>query len=384
MTTSTHSTTPGTAHGAPCPAALTVGDTPPRSTLAHRLRPILISAALVALLLGCSGNESEAPRSIDEIHREEGVPVQVRAVEPGPFRTYLSFTASLTGGSESTATATLSDAVADVLYRVGDYVERDSAVVLFPTDNPSLNYEQARVGFEAARTAFERVERLYEGDGISQQSYDDARTQLDLARANWNSVQNVARVRAPISGYLTRLNVVPSDNVRPGDELFTISEFGTLRTTVWVTDRQVGAIAPGMPARARWQDVVVPGEVVQVDMAMDDTMKAFATRLTFRNADLALRSGVTATVEIETYRNDAAIILNQRDIIESSDGPTVLVARDDTAVAVPVEIDHRQGLLVEIAAGLAPGDEVIIGGADLVADGTTIRIVERAERLVQR
>jgi RND family efflux transporter MFP subunit len=358
--------------------------TSPRRAYSRRLLSLLLPAVLIFALSGCSGNEAEAPRSIDEIYREEGVPVQVRAVEPAPFRTYLSFTASLTGGTESTATATLSDAVAEVLYRVGDFVERDSAVVLFPTDNPSLNYEQARVGFEAARTAFERVERLYEGEGISQQSYDDARTQLDLARANWQSVQNVARVRAPISGYLTRLNVVPSDNVRPGDELFTVSDFSTLRTTVWVTDRQVGAITPGMPARARWQDVEIAGEVVQVDLAMDETMKAFATKLTFRNADLALRSGVTATVEIETYRNDAAIILNQRDIIEGSDGAMVLVARDGAATAVPVEIDHRQGLLVEIASGLTAGDEVIVGGADLVANGTAIRIVERAERLVQR
>jgi membrane fusion protein (multidrug efflux system) len=172
--------------------------------------------------------------------------------------------------------------------------------------------------------------------------------------------------------------------VRPGDDLFTVSDFSTLRTTVWVTDRQVGAITPGMPARARWQDVEIAGEVVQVDLAMDETMKAFATKLTFRNADLALRSGVTATVEIETYRNDAAIILNQRDIIEGSDGAMVLVARDGAATAVPVEIDHRQGLLVEIASGLTAGDEVIVGGADLVANGTAIRIVERAERLVQR
>jgi hypothetical protein len=89
-------------------------------------------------------------------------------------------------------------------------------------------------------------------------------------------------------------------------------------------------------------------------------------------------------VEIETYRNDAAIILNQRDIIEGSDGAMVLVARDGAATAVPVEIDHRQGLLVEIASGLTAGDEVIVGGADLVANGTAIRIVERAERLVQR
>jgi hypothetical protein len=80
--------------------------TSPRRAYSRRLLSLLLPAVLIFALTGCSGDEAEAPRSIDEIHREEGVPVQVRAVEPAPFRTYLSFTASLTGGSESTATAT--------------------------------------------------------------------------------------------------------------------------------------------------------------------------------------------------------------------------------------------------------------------------------------
>lgn len=355
-------------------------------TIPRRFRPITVAAlaATLIVLAGCSGEEASTSRSIDEIHREEGVPVQVRDVEPASFRTYMSFTSSVSGAAESTASAMVSDEIAAVLYDVGDYVEQDTAVVLFPPDNPSLNWEQTRVSFESARTAFERVQRLYQDDGVSQQAYDDARTQYELARANWQSVQNMARVKAPISGYVTRINVFESDNVNAGDPLFTISDLEQLKTTVWLTDRQVREVSVGQPATATWQDRQVTGEVVQVDMAMDQSRKAFAAKLRFDNPELQVQSGVTTTVQIETYRNNNAVILNQQEIVEDGQRQSVFVARDGRAVEVPVEVGAQQGLFVEILSGLEPGDQVITRGIELVGDGTGIRVVERADRLVQR
>lgn len=376
----THSS-PGSTRHAESPTQAAAKARPATGRIAAALA-LLAAAAL--LLAGCSGEEAAATRSIEEIHEEDGVPVQVRRVDRAEFRTYHSFTATLSGASESTASAMLSDEVAGVLYEVGEYVEQDAPVVLFPPDNPSLNYEQARVSFESARTAFERVQRLYEEDGVSQQAYDDARTQFELARANWESVQNMARVKAPISGYITRINVFESDNVAPGDPLFTVSDYDRLKSTVWLTDRQLASVTVGQPARAVWQDMEITGEVVQVDMAMDQRRKAFAAKLEFDNPNRAVMSGVTAEVEIDTYRSNEALILNQREIVDDGTGQSVFVARDGEAVAVPVSIGRRQGLLVEIASGLSPGDEVITRGIELVSDGDAVRIVEREDRLVQR
>ena len=347
--------------------------------------PALLVALLFALFLSaCSDQEIEAVRSIDEIHDEEGVPVSVRSLEPTEFRTYLSFTTNVSGASESSASAMLADTVTGVLYEVGDYVQKDTAVVVFPTDNPTLKYEQARVGFQSAQTAFQRIQQLYEDDGVSQQTYDDARTQLEIARANWNSVQSMVRVKAPISGYITRLNVLESDNVNPGDPLFTVADPRELKTTVWLTDRQVGSVSVGQTAVARWQGIEIEGEVVQVDMAMDQNRKAFATKLRCRNTNLAVISGVTVVVEIETYRNNDALILNQREIVESEDERFVYVVHEDTALRRPIRVTHRQGLIAEVDLELNPGEKVITRGIEMVADGTLVRVVNEETRLVQR
>jgi len=338
----------------------------------------------VLATLGCGSEEVEMVRSIDEIHAEEGVPVSVRALERTTFRRYLSFTGTLSGAAESTASSMLSDTVAGVLYEVGDYVEKDTAVVLFPPDNPSLNYEQARVSYESARTALERVRQLYEDNGISQQAYDDARTQFELARANWNAVQNMARVKTPIAGYITRLNVLESDNVAPGDPLFTVADLRNLKTTVWLTDRQVRSVRVGQPAVARWQDMEIPGEVVQVDLAMDQDRKAFAAKLRFENTDLAINSGVTAVVEIETYRNDDALILNQREIVDDGTGNYVYTVRDGTAVRRSVEVLNRQGLIAEVAIEGGDDQRVITRGIGQVGDGMRVRVMTEDAHLVQR
>lgn len=341
---------------------------------------VVLAGAL--MLSACAGGEEEAIRTIEEIHETEGIPVTARPAEPTEFRTFFTFTGTLSGAEESTATSMLSDEVSSVLYRVGEFVQQGSPVVLFPPDNPSLNYEQARVSFESARQAFERVSRLYEEEGVSRQSFDDARTQFEIARANWESVQQMAQVAAPISGYITRINVFESDNVRPGDPLFTVSSYGELKSTVWLTDRQVSLVEVGQEATARWQERTLRGEVIQVDLAMDQDRRAFAAKLRFANPDLRVQSGVTADVEITTHRSDA-LIVSESEVRRDSEGVHIFVVDDGFARRRLIEPGRRQGLLMEVAGGLEAGETIVTRGIDQLTDGARVRIVSQEPTLLQ-
>jgi RND family efflux transporter MFP subunit len=343
---------------------------------------IIVLSVLIAGV-GCGGGETTETKSIGEIHESEGVPVAVRPVEPTGFSTHLSFIASLRGAAESTASAMVADEVAGILYKVGDYVEKESAVVLFPPDNPSLGYEQAQVSFESARTAYNRIKKLYEDDGVSRQAYDDARTRYELARAKWESVQRMTRVEAPISGYITRINVFESENVQPGTPLFTVSDFDRLNTIVWISDRDIDSVRVGQRATASWHGKHIVGEVVQVDMAMDQEKMAFAAKLEFDNPDLQVQSGVTADIEVETYRREDAVIVHQSEIVTIDGRPYVFREQNGRAVRTEVEVERREGLYRQISSGLSRGDRVITRGIELIEDGRRVRVVDEEPHLVQ-
>ncbi|MFP4067000.1 MAG: efflux RND transporter periplasmic adaptor subunit [Spirochaetaceae bacterium] len=342
-----------------------------------------VAVAAVLVSLGCAPEQQDSPRTAEEIHETDGVPVAVRTVEPTEFATYLRFMGTLSGTEETTATARVTDRVEAVLHEVGEYVEADTPVVIFPPEDASINYEQARLQFESARQRFERVQRLYESEGVSRQDLDDARTQYEIARADWESVRDMAEVGAPISGYITRINVSETDNVTSGEPLFTVTADEGLTSTVWLTDGQVGEVSRGQPAEAAWQGTTLEGRITQVDMAMDRRRGAFAAKLRFDNPERVVKSGVSAPIRIQTSRTDDAVILRDRDARRDADGRFVYVEQDGRAVKRYVEVAAQQGLYIHIADGLDPGDRVITTGANQVGDGSAVQVVEEESPLVQ-
>ncbi|MFP4432403.1 MAG: efflux RND transporter periplasmic adaptor subunit, partial [Spirochaetaceae bacterium] len=230
----------------------------------------------------------------------------------------------------------------------------------------------AKVSFESARTAFERISALYAAGGVSQQSFDDARTQFDLAKAQWENVRNIREVSAPISGYITRLNVVESQNVAQGDPLFTVSNYEILRATVWIPDRDIDLVTVGLNASATWRDREVPGKVTQVDLSMDPDRRAFGAKLEFQNADRKINSGTVGDIRIYTYENDEALVLRRQETVQEDGGVFVFLAEDGVALRRPVTVGRRQGFHYEITAGLLPGDSIVSEGVSQLTDGDKI------------
>ncbi len=337
---------------------------------------VLIVAAVA--MFGCSAkNNGGSVRSMEQIHAQEGVPAGVREVKPRPFAVELLSNAVLRGASETQVSSMVSENVASVEVEVGDAVQKDDVLVTFPTDSPSLNYEQARVGFQTAEETFNRMSRLHEQNGVSNQDFDNAKAAYEVAKANWQAVRDMVRVRAPISGTVTRLYVRPTQNVGPGDALLTISNYGLLEARIWVTDTEIQGMRVGLPATALWQSERIEGRVTQVDLAMDADREAFQVVTQFENAGHGVKSGVTAEVRIRTYFNPNAIVVQRQELLLDDNGASVFLFNGGKAVKRAVTIGHEQGPEIELTGGLKAGETLIVESLNLISDGAKVRAVPR-------
>ena len=334
---------------------------------------------LIILVSSCRKENQTALENMEQIYKEQGVPVKIRTVGMQDFSTYLTFTSSLKGIKESTGSSLVSDTVEDVLVKVGDYVQKDQSIIRFPKNNPSANYYQAEAGYKAAEQALKRITSLYENNGVSRQSYDDVKTQYEVQKANWLTVTDMIEVKAPLSGYITRLKVQESDNVHPGDDLFTVSNFDELTTTVWVSDHEIKKIQEGQRAYAFWEGETLQGEIMRVDLAMDNLKKAFAVQLRFTNTAHAVPSGITADIDIETELIPDALVIHSNEARQSRDDWYVYVNRDGYAQRKIIEVGARQGMFYQVKAGLEPTDKLITQGISLVRDQSPLYVVEEGE-----
>jgi len=337
----------------------------------------IVTILLISLLIStaCRQEQTES-KNLEQIYKEEGIPVRIKTVTAEEFQKELSFHSVLSGIKESAVYALLDDEVERVRVRVGDYVKKNQVLSTFPIDNPAAKYYQAKVAFENADKAYKRMENLYKDGGISRQELDNASAAFEVAKADWKAVKQTVEVKAPISGYITKVNVRETDNVQQDDELFTISRTDKMKAVVWISEDEIFDVQRGMAAYAAWREFKIPGRVVQVDIAMNHDRKAFQALIELDNPENRLKPGTTVEVKIITYTNPEAVVVARKDILQETEESYVFILNGDVAEKRAVKLGKQHVLDVEILEGLTLGDDLIVEGQLLLEPGSKVKVVE--------
>lgn len=337
---------------------------------------LIVFLIMILWMISSCGKEEIESKSMDQLYKENGVPVKIEKLEYKTFAKELSFHSAFSGSEQTSVYASFGGRVEKIHVEVGDYVKKDQLIVSFPMDNPKANYYQAKTAYESSKLALERLKNLKQTGGVSQQNFDNAEAQYNVARANWDVVRKSVKVIAPFGGVITKISVSETENVKKEAELFTVSRLNKLKTKVWVTEKEIFEVKEGLLARALWNNLRLKGRVARVDMAMNIRSQAFGALLKFDNPKNFLLLGITAEVYIETYTNPKAIVIERKNIKNENGETYVFVNENSKAVKRPVVIGEKQGLALEIKEGLNPGDELIVEGLMLIEEDTKLKIIE--------
>jgi RND family efflux transporter MFP subunit len=324
--------------------------------------------------LSCGGgNAPEDAASMEQLHAENGSPVSVRELETEDFSVFLKYATVLNASSESTAYASLSDVVRTISAKVGDTVKQDDVIVSFSPDNQSLR--QAALAHENALSAFNRTSALFRDNDISRQDFDTARMQFEIARANLKAANDMVYVKAPITGTITQINVRPTENIRPGSPLFTVSNQNGFQARFYVGADEIEQIKTGARVYISESTQVIEGRITQVSLTMDSQKQAFPATAFFDVKNPRIFSGMGVDIAVEIYRNEKAIVLSRKELIETDSGYAAFLADGNTARQVHVQTGRERGLRLEISGGLHEGDLLVSEGAQQLVANAKLNIV---------
>jgi len=330
----------------------------------------------VVLLLSACGKKGEVGKNMEQIQREQGIPVRVRTVEAGTFTQELNYSATLGGREESTAQAMVSDIVTSIKAKVGDRVTAGQIIVTFPQNTPAAQYVQASAAFNAQKQAYERMQRLFSQGAIARQDLDNLETGYNVAKANLEAAEKMINVRAPISGVITKIMVNPAERTYPGQDLFTVSSTNGFKATLMIPDTDVSKLRVGTPATAKWMDQTLNGKVSQISMALDPYTKAVRVDVVFGGYSKKISFGSVAQISLKTMTKSNVIVVDRVHITSENDKFYVWLNKDNHAVRREVELGLNNKLQHEVISGLEEGDILITEGINLLTENALIRVVE--------
>ncbi len=327
-------------------------------------------------LTGCSDDEKSGSKSMEQIQKEEGIPVVVETVAPQRFEKFLTFFGKFRGIKETTVGAMIGGRIEKIHVRPGDYVKKNQIIIEFPEDAPASQYQQAKTAYENSKRTYERMKALYEKGEIAKAQFEGAETKYLVDKRNYETMKDMLKLDAPYDGIITEIMVHEGDNVKAKKPLFTIAQLNKMKIRIWLSEKERMQLKKGMKVFATVGGKTFSGTVADLSLSVDPMKQAFYADLLFDNSKREIMAGTTADIKIIIYENDNAIVV-PRNLVKKEDSKYyVYVADGNKAKKRYVTVKNENGILYEISSGLKPGDKLIVKGTARLTDGIKIKVVK--------
>jgi membrane fusion protein, multidrug efflux system len=197
------------------------------------------------------------------------------------------------------------------------------------------------------------------------------------------------RIVSPLDGRVGLRQVDQGNYVTPGDAngivvitqlqpisvLFTVPEDNLQAISKRL---QAGAVLPSTALDRTGVTKIADGSLQTFDSQIDPTTGTIKLRAQFTNDDRLLYPNQFVNIRLLLDTHKGVTTMSTAGIQRGSPGTFVYLVNADNTVSVrPFKLGVTDGDRVEVLSGLAPGDRIVIDGADKLRDGA--KIVVRSE-----
>jgi membrane fusion protein (multidrug efflux system) len=350
-----------------------------------KIRSTVCRLLLPALLIACGADDD----------REElgAPPVVIAKVEVRDLEERIDATGELVAKEEAQIASEVSGRITEILVDEGEAVEAEQVLLEIDPERRNLELADARAGLTEAGAAlgeqkrdYERAKTLHERGIASEAALDQAETALALARSRSEAARarvgvaeravRDASVRAPFAGLIARREVSRGEFVNVGQSLFELVALDPVEVEFHLAERDSSRVMVG-------QEVLVtvapfPGEtfhgvVTVVSPTIDVRTRTLRVKAQIGNPDGRLRPGLFARADLGIAVSQDVLLVPEAAVLLRSDGSVVFRRGEGNRVErVMVETGEHRGNRVEIAHGLAPGDQVVTRGQAGLVDGALV------------
>ena len=261
------------------------------------------------------------------------------------------------------------------------------------------NILQAEVSQNRANREFERAQKLKETGLITQQNFDDARTETEAAKARIEAAKAQMKVAeedvlyaqtrlsksmilSPIDGMVSFRNVNVGDFVGEmgAKPMFRIVDTRILELTVTVPSSEMGAVRVGQPlhfSTDAFPGKNFVGKVMFINPVVNEADRSIKVVAEVENQEGQLKGGLFVQGRILTGKRTGVLKIPRAALLSwdvAGKKGEVFVVNQEVARRRSVQTGTVLGDQVETTSGLAAGDLVITRGGFNVKEGDKVNV----------
>lgn len=280
-------------------------------------------------------------------------------------------------------TSRVSSVVEEIRFEEGGMVQTGQVLVTLEAAEVQANLEAARAALAESLSLYERNRELYATGAVSVSQLQQLETRMRADRALVAVAEAALAehvIRAPFAGRVGLLQVSVGSLVQPGAVITTLDDTNPIELDFSVPELFVGTLEPGQAIVARsgaYPETEFNGTVQTVATRVDTVTRAVTVRAVLPNPARLIKPGMFLTVRL-IRKTAPALLIPEHAVVPENERQFVFVVEDGVARKRAVQTGRRRPGMVEITAGLAPGETIIVEGTLKVRDGTPVTVAEDA------
>ncbi|MDH5834098.1 efflux RND transporter periplasmic adaptor subunit [Luteimonas kalidii] len=190
-------------------------------------------------------------------------------------------------------------------------------------------------------------------------------------------------VRAPFDGVVAERLVQPGEHLAAGAAVARLVDPAAREVRVHAPVALARHLAPGVPVLVRSEGDLRDAVVTALVPVGDDSSRQLELRVAVEEQAFAV--GTAVTVGLPSARARAVVAVPRDAVVLRREGDFVVrVDAAGKAERLPVRTGEELDRLVEVEGAIAPGDRLVVRGAERLEPGQALRIEAGAEALAVR
>lgn len=288
-------------------------------------------------------------------------------VKPQELSEYVKATGTLRPAEEVDMSFETSGKIVSIKFTEGTRVKKGELLAKINDKPLQAQLEKLLAGKTLTESKEFRQRSLLDKDAISQESYDQIVTELQIIEADINLIQariSETELRAPFDGIIGLRYLSEGAYATPSIKIAKLIKISPLKIEFSIPERYASEIKIGYPVTfmVDANNNIFEATVYAVDPKIDIDTRTIVLRALYPNKNEEFKSGRYASITLKMSQIENAIAIPTEALIPEMDGEKVFIYKSGKASTVRVETGLRTADQIQITNGLKFGDTLLTSG----------------------
>lgn len=318
-----------------------------------------------------------------KVEVEPGILVDVKGMKPEEFSHKVEVNGVIQAENIANVSPEMGGQILTVSVKEGDQVTKGQVMARLNTSVLQSNLSELENGIELATTVYERQSRLWEQKIGSEIQYLEAKNNLENLQKKKETVQTqigMATIKAPFNGVVDRVWMKTGELAAPGVPMITVVDMSKMKVLADVSERYAAVVKKNSMVEVSFPSfgMELEAPIRTVGNVINPGNRSFSVEMTVPNPDRILKPNGIATIMIEDFAVDSALVVPAIVMGKDQKGSFLYVTKNESdtlrAAKTYVTTGMTSGGQTMVTSGLAAGDNVVVAGYNEIANGDIVRL----------